>query len=189
MRPRRKCAVTSVLPSGKTSAQGQFICPGAILMIGFPQKRQLLWDSDLPWSMWAMIEKFLIWSCFFIFILKKEPPVGGCFLYGGGVCAPAGGGNASPFGGIAPILGVGVSLSGKRGCAPISFSPRTEKKKRGVHFNKRMVFQEEGTPVLKWTLAQHTAPAKCRPRPAGRYFFPSSVFTRSVAAWNTCSAL
>ena len=26
-------------------------------------------------------------------------------------------------------------------------------------------------------------------RPAGRYFFPSSVFTRSVAAWNTCSAL
>ena len=32
-------------------------------------------------------------------------------------------------------------------------------------------------------------PGGRKARPAGRYFFPSSVFTRSVAAWNTCSAL
>ncbi len=32
-------------------------------------------------------------------------------------------------------------------------------------------------------------PGEGKARPAGRYFFPSSVFTRSVAAWNTCSAL
>src|SRR5699024_10342050 len=39
--------------------------------LGFPQKRQLLWDSDLPWSMWARIEKLRIWSCF---VIVKKPP-------------------------------------------------------------------------------------------------------------------
>ena len=50
-----------------------------------------------------------------------------------------------------------------------SFSPRPEKKKRGVHLqqtrcgcipNKERVFQEERTPVVKWTLAQRTAPGR-----------------------------
>ena len=60
MRRYERFAVRQNLGAGRIHSARSFF------KLGFPQKRQLLWDSDLPWSMWAMIEKLRMWSCFVI---------------------------------------------------------------------------------------------------------------------------
>ena len=45
----RQMARLSVLPSGKTLPQGEFISPEDVQSKGFPQGLQPLWENDLPW--------------------------------------------------------------------------------------------------------------------------------------------
>ena len=45
----RQMARPSVLPSGKTLPQGEFISPEDVQSKGFPQGLQPLWENDLPW--------------------------------------------------------------------------------------------------------------------------------------------
>jgi hypothetical protein len=60
----RQMARPSVLPSGKTLPQGEFISPEDVQSKGFPQGLQPLWENDLPWSMCAMMEKFRMFFSF-----------------------------------------------------------------------------------------------------------------------------
>ena len=52
----------------ETLPQGGFIPPEDVSLKGLPENRQIFWETDLPWSMWAIMLKFRMFCCFTITI-------------------------------------------------------------------------------------------------------------------------
>ena len=46
--------------AGGEFSQGEFISPENFEIKGTPQGLQAQWETDFPWSMWAMMEKLRI---------------------------------------------------------------------------------------------------------------------------------
>ena len=154
---RRKCAVTSVLPSGKTSAQGGFtaqplvalppygcgvplagICPGAF-SIRVPAKVSAFVGHTKTTQTMNIITAAIRWL-----LLKAGSSYKGAAFdltgtrafpfspaVGWGLCPLRGRwGRSFQEKGCSPLPGEVFSLSGKGGCAPHFFFSLLEKKKR-----------------------------------------------------------